>query len=303
MTMVLIGALLFAAGVGILVVSLAQMRAQMEGRTKPLVISLDDDETEAVDRSASVIYRAIEPLLVAGGALMERVSPAGRMELVRERLVYAGMEGNLTAERVAGYKAASAVLFFLFGLSGSPLALPTPLWALLLGFAGSIAPDMWLDSKGKERQAKISRDLPEALDLLAISVEAGLGLEQAFAVVTENLTGPLGEEFTRMLREIELGVPRREALNQLRDRTDVSELSAFVVALIQADRVGAPIADVLRVQAEQVRLKRRQRAREKAAQTPVKILFPLIFFIFPSLFVVTIGPGAIRIMDNLLTNL
>ncbi|MFP5297946.1 MAG: type II secretion system F family protein [Actinomycetota bacterium] len=225
------------------------------------------------------------------------------MDLIRDRLVYAGLDGRLTAERMAGYKAAAAAFFFLFGLMGSPIALPTPLWALLLGAAGSIAPDMWLDSKGKERQQKIARDLPEALDLLAISVEAGLGLEQAFGVVTENLTGPLGDEFMRLLREIELGVPRRQALNQLRERTDVSELSAFVVALIQADQVGAPIADVLRVQAEQVRLKRRQRAREKAAQTPVKILFPLIFFIFPALFVVTIGPGAIRIMENLLTNL
>lgn len=299
--MIALGTLLFSLGLGALVYGLARTRAEVA--TRPDAVIVPTEEAESVGGEPSIVYRALEPLLSFGGAIVQRVSPAGRIDLIRRRIVYAGMDGQLTAERVMGYKAGAAVVFFLFGLNGAPGQIPPLLWALLFGALASFAPDLWLDSRARERQTKVSRDLPEALDLLAISVEAGLGLEQAIEIVTENLRGPLGEEFTRMLREIELGVSRRAALNELRYRTDVNELSAFVVALLQADQVGAPIADVLRVQAEQVRLKRRQRAREKAAQTPVKILFPLIFFIFPSIFVVTVGPGAINIIDNLLGNL
>jgi tight adherence protein C len=135
---------------------------------------------------------------------------------------------------------------------------------------------------------------------LAITVEAGLGLEQALVIVTDRLGGPLGDELRRMLREIELGVDRRTALEFLRRRTDVRELSAFVVALLQADELGMAVGEVLRVQAAQVRLVRRLHAREEAAKTPVKILFPVIFTIFPAMFVVTIGPGAIRIAQTIL---
>ncbi len=295
----ILGALLFGAGVGALVFGLAQTRRVVVSSAADLI-----DEPEKAPADASLIYRAIEPALNAGARVVQRLSPAGRIDLIRMRIVYAGMEGTTSPERILGLKAVAAVAFFFFGMAiKPPLALPPIVVALFLGFAASFVPDMWLDSRAKDRQQRLARDLPEALDLLAISVEAGLGLEQAVEVVTENLHGPLGDEFTRMLRESELGVTRREALNELRFRTDVPELSSFVVALVQADQVGAPIADVLKVQAEQVRLKRRQRAKEKAAQLPVKILFPLIFFIFPSLFVVTIGPGAISIVENLLNNI
>ena len=142
-----------------------------------------------------------------------------------------------------------------------------------------------------------ARELPEALDLLALTVEAGLGLEQALEVVVEEGTGPLTVELTRMLREIELGVPRREALGALRERTEVPELSSFVVSLVQADEVGSSVGEALKAQAGQVRLKRRQRAREQAAKTPVKILVPLVLGVFPAIFVVAIGPGALTIAE------
>jgi tight adherence protein C len=160
----------------------------------------------------------------------------------------------------------------------------------------SFVPDLLLDSRARRRQTEIAKSLPDALDLLAITVEAGLGLEQAMTVVTDRLSGPLGDEFRRMLAEIELGVDRRHALELLRKRTDVRELSAFVVALLQAEELGMAIGDVLRVQAGQVRLLRRQRAREAAAKTPVKILFPVVLGIFPAMFVVTVGPGAVSII-------
>ncbi|HVF54253.1 MAG TPA: type II secretion system F family protein [Actinomycetota bacterium] len=256
-------------------------------------------EQDAPGSAQPFVYRALEPVLDAAGRMTRRLSPVGRQGLIARRITYAGLEGVVSPDRIMSYKAVCAVLFGAVGFVGAPGSIPPLMWGLAIGAAASFAPDLLLDSRARTRQGQIARDLPEALDLMAITVEAGLGLEQALSLVTEKLEGPLGAECNRMLREIELGVPRHRALQDLRVRTDVPELSAFVAALIQADQVGAPIADVLRVQAAQVRLKRRQRARERAAQTPVKILFPVIFCIFPALFVVTIGPGAINIMRTL----
>jgi tight adherence protein C len=187
----------------------------------------------------------------------------------------------------------------LFGLFVHPHRIPGLVAAVVVGVLASFVPDVLLDSKARERQQEIARALPDALDLLSITVEAGLGLEQALVIVTDRLDGPLGDELRRMLREIELGVDRRKALEFLRERTDVRELSGFVVALLQADELGMAVGEVLRVQAAQVRLVRRQHAREQAAKTPVKILFPVILTIFPAMFVVTIGPGAIKIAQTI----
>jgi tight adherence protein C len=137
--------------------------------------------------------------------------------------------------------------------------------------------------------------MPDTLDLLAISVEAGVGFEGALAVVCENFDSPLADEFSRTLREMELGLSRREALQNMKRRTEVPELSNFVLALTQADALGMPIGRVLKVQADEMRTRRQQWAREKAAKLPVKILFPLILFIFPAIFVVVLGPAAAEI--------
>lgn len=290
----LIGALLVGGGLGAFAYGLARTRAEVAtASTGP--IEVDDG---APGRPGAV-YRVLEPLLAASARVMGKVSPTGRVDLIRNRIVYAGLEGEVSTERILSYKAAAAVVGFLFGSAMPFGSFPPVAWGLFLGLLASFIPDFWLDSRARERQGKVGLDLPEALDLLSITVEAGLGLEQAMEIVTENLEGPLGAEFTRVLREIELGVSRRDALVNLRDRTDVPELSGFVIALIQSDQMGSPVADVLRVQAAQVRLKRRQRAREKAAQAPVKILFPVILFIFPAIFVVTVGPGAIEILENI----
>ena len=217
------------------------------------------------------------------------------------RIVYAGQEATLTVEKVLTYKVAAGLAAFGFGLLvGAPAQVPRLVWALVLGVLVSFVPDLLLSSRATKRQTAAARALPEALDLLALTVEAGLGFEQALEVVVDNTTGPLRGEFARLLREIELGVPRRQALAALRERTDVPELASFVVALVQSDQMGIALADVLKSQAAQVRLKRRQRAKEQAAKTPVKILFPVVLGIFPALFVVTIGPGAIKIAETLL---
>jgi tight adherence protein C len=151
----------------------------------------------------------------------------------------------------------------------------------------------------ERRQTTIRRDLPEVLDLLAVSVEAGLGLEQAIDVVTEHFDSCLTLELARMLRQMELGQSRRSALQELKRRTQVAEVSSFVLSLIQADALGMPVGKVLRVQATELRNKRRQWARERAAKLPVKILGPLLFLIFPAMFVVILGPAVISISKNL----
>ena len=170
---------------------------------------------------------------------------------------------------------------------------------VLLGGIGLYAPVAWLRRKQDERQASIRRELPDVLDLLAISVEAGVGFEGAVEVVTRHFDGPLADEFGRTLQEMELGLPRKDALQNLKRRTEVAELSNFVLILVQADALGMPIGRVLRTQAVEMRLKRRQWAREKAAKLPVKILMPLTLCILPALFVVILGPAAMSIAKNL----
>lgn len=297
--MILWATLLIGIGAGIFVFALTRTRQIVADTPSAVEVALGEAEPAEEELETSFIYRAVEPLLSLFAGVVRRLSPAKRIQILRDRIVYAGLESRTSIESILALKAISGVFVAVFTLVIRPVTVPVWLWVVALGFAGSFIPDIILDGRARARQTEIARDLPEALDLLAITVEAGLGLEQAIEVVLENLTGPLSEELGRMLREIELGVDRRGALTGLRDRTDVEELSSFIVALIQADQMGSAIAQVLKVQAEQVRLKRRQKAREKAAQTPVKILFPVILGIFPAIFVVTIGPGAIRIAQSL----
>jgi tight adherence protein C len=166
---------------------------------------------------------------------------------------------------------------------------------VLAGATGWMVPTALLRRRATRRSEAIRRALPDALDLLAISVEAGVSLEGAMARSAEELGGPLGDELRLVLRELQLGSSRREALQALRDRVDVRELSTFVLGLLQADALGMSIAALVRTQATEMRSLRRRLAREQAARAPVKILFPLVFFIFPALLVVILGPAAIRI--------
>jgi tight adherence protein C len=170
------------------------------------------------------------------------------------------------------------------------------MWAVLGALFGFFLPDLFIARRADDRQGEIRRALPEALDLLAIAVQAGMGLEQAIELVARRLPGALGEEFHRMLQEVQLGSSRREALTHLRERTEITELSTFALSLAQADTLGSPLGEVLRVQAQEMRMLRRQRAREHAAKVPVKLLFPLLTCIFPALAIVVIGPAAISII-------
>jgi tight adherence protein C len=183
----------------------------------------------------------------------------------------------------------------LFGLL---LSLSFGLIAMLVvggAAAGYFAPNMYLYQKGCDRTDSMRRALPDALDLLTISVEAGLGFDSALSQVARNTEGPLANEFARVLQEMQIGLGRAQALRALGERTTLTELRSFASAMVQADSFGIPVADVLRVQSSEIRLKRRQRAEELAQKIPVKILMPLMSCILPCLFIVVIGPAVISV--------
>ena len=232
------------------------------------------------------------------------LSPAGQSDRIRRRLDLAGNPPRWDPDRVFAFKMLGllgglllgVVLSFLFG-AGTLVAIGITIILTLLGFYGA---DIALLQLSQVRQERIQRDLPDALDLLSISVEAGLGFDAALSQVARNTAGPLAEEFFRVLQEMQIGTGRSDAMRALGERTTVPELRGFVTAMVQADAFGVPIANVLRVQAAEMRIKRSQRAEEKAQKVPVKILFPLIFCILPALFIVVIGPAAITIIRNVL---
>jgi len=293
---VLAGAALVVGSIPLLGWSLAGVR---RGRTTPsMAVS---DERQAILRE-SPLRRAVLPAAKAVGRRARSLTPAGWVDRIDRQLRHAGSPSAWTVERVLALKlilGGGTVVAALAWVSSQPTVS-----SLALGvFAGLFAytlPDAILYGRGRERQQLIRKDLPDTLDQLTISVEAGLGFDAALTRVTSSGSGPLSEELQRTLNEITVGVPRAEALRHLIDRTNVPELRHFVLALSQAEQYGLPIARVLRIQSGELRIKRRQRAEEEALKIPVKIVFPLVFCIFPALFVVLLGPAMIRVMDALL---
>lgn len=248
--------------------------------------------------------RVLVPFVGGAGRVARRITPLDARDRMAKRLMLAGSPAGWDAERIIAFKVIGAGAGFLGSLALARLlqlqGLTFLVSVVLLTVAGFLVPDALVSRKVEDRQKEVLGTLSDTLDLLTISVEAGLSLNAAIAQVVQNVPGVLSQEFARMLQEIQLGVPRSDAFRHLADRTDVEELNSFALAMIQADVFGVSIASVLRTQASQLRIKRRQRAEAKAQQTPVKIVFPLILCILPALFVIIIGPGAIRIMNNLL---
>jgi tight adherence protein C len=232
--------------------------------------------------------------------LLQRITPRGVLVKTQRDLTLAGM-GDVAPEEIVSLQAVLAGVGLLLGI-GFLLTDPSPgqalLVMLLLPIAGLMTPSAVIKRKAQERSESIFKDLPDCLDLMAISVEAGVGFEAALDVVCKNFDSPLAFEFRRTLKEMELGAARKEALVNLRNRNNVPELSNFITALVQADALGMPIARVLQTQAVEMRNRRRQWAREKAAKLPVKILIPLVFFIFPAILVVILGPAAASILKG-----
>lgn len=302
--MVALVAVLFGGGIFLAFMGVAG-RSTSSGVS---VLYLRDAAELEVDEFRARLRAPLSQRLASGvgGSLadaMRRMTPTSIRTEIDRRILLAGLEGRLDPSLVYLGKAGATALFGLgFGLAPSVVGLPG-VWTLpALGLGvlfGFVFPDLLLSLRADARQNEIRRALPEALDLMAISVQAGVGLEQAVAIVTERLPGPLGDELSRFLHEVRLGFSRREALVSLRDRTSCPELATFILSLLQADGLGIAIGDVLKTQAAEIRAKRRQLARERAAKAPVRLLFPLIFGILPALFVVILGPAGIQVATNL----
>jgi tight adherence protein C len=245
------------------------------------------------------LSRVLRPLGSRLLGTIASVLPSNYRDGVRQKLIYAGLAGRYRPEEIITAQLLLGGVGFALGLAYATFGHPSNGVAIIclvgLPFIGAAYPTARLTGAMRTRQGALLRDLPDTLDLLAISVEAGVGFEGALGVVCEHFDSPLAEEFSRTLKEMELGLPRREALQNLKKRTEVPELSNFVLALTQADVLGMPIGRVLKTQATEMRSKRRQWAREKAAKLPVKILFPLVLFIFPPVFVIVLGPAAAEI--------
>lgn len=247
--------------------------------------------------------RVVSPAMGRLTGVGHRFTAGDQTDRIRHKLELAGSPPAWSVDRVIAFKVlgmfAGLVVGLLLGLAigGFLQTLAATIGGALAGF---YTPNMVLHQSAYNRSEQIRKDLPDALDLLTISVEAGLAFDAAVSQVARNTEGPLADEFFRVLQEMQIGMGRSEAMRALGDRTDVEELQGFVTAMVQADAFGIPIANVLRIQAREMRIKRSQRAEEQAQKVPVKILFPLIFCILPCLFIVVLGPAAINIYDAII---
>jgi tight adherence protein C len=242
--------------------------------------------------------RALLPAMEHAARTVLRMNPKMTVEAVQLRLLSAGLGRRVSPMAFLATKGFAAVAGLFFGIvvfsssKGVPMGIAM---GAALGAVGFIGPDFVLNKKIRARQERLSADLPDALDLLAVSVEAGLGFDAAVVKITEQVEGPLGEEFALTLNEMRIGESRQDALKKLADRTGIPEIAAFSRAIIQADQFGISLGRILRVQAVDTRHRRQIAAEEKAMKAPVKMLFPTVLFIFPSMFVVILGPAFLNI--------
>ncbi|KRF24187.1 MULTISPECIES: type II secretion system F family protein [unclassified Phycicoccus] len=300
-TILLVLALVFIGGaLGTLVLATGLGAGQPTGVARSLdLIERTIDKNEVGKSDLPAMERLVAPMLNQTRALAQRLSPTGANDRIVRRLNLAGNPGSWTVERVMGAKGIGLLVGAVLGfLLGGQLSIRGLVICAAAAAAGFFLPDLLLMNTGQKRQEELQRGLADALDMLTVCVEAGQGFDAALLQVARSTTGPISGEFARVLSEIQIGKTRGAAFSSLAARTTVSEAKTFVSALVQADRLGLPIGNVLREQSNQMRLVRRQRAEEKAMKVPVKILFPMLLFIFPALFIVIIGPGAIRIADT-----
>jgi tight adherence protein C len=300
---------LLIAGVAALAIVMIALGVASSTRDDPLRARLTQlgamtaKDLQELELQQPFFDRTVKPLAARMSGAVARITSSSFTEQTEKRLAMAGNPGDMRVSDWLGMKAlasgaAFAVLFLLFGLLAGSLGL-----GLGLGVAGLVGgyiiPEFWLGGRVRARQKAIVLQLPDALDLLTISVRAGLAFDAALGKVVEKMKGPLVDEFRRALAEVRVGKSRREALRDIVPRTEVQPLTNFIGAIIQAEQLGVAISKVLQVQSEQLRIERRQRAEEMAAKAPIKMLFPLVGCIFPSLFVVILGPAIILIIVNL----
>jgi tight adherence protein C len=302
-------AILFVLGAGLLILAIVLVGSALSSSSESGVVrslavleamtNAPKELNEELDRPFS--ERVVAPFQDRALKIGRRISGGDTAERIRHKLDLAGNPPGWTVDRVLSGKVVGAVAGLLGGVLFS-LMISSPAMKIVIVVgglvAGFFAPNLYLYQRAHERSERLQRDLPDAIDLLTISVESGLGFDAAVQQVARNTEGPLAEELSRVLREMQIGQGRSDALRALAERTNVTDVRTFVGAMVQADSFGIPVAQVLRVQSAEIRVKRRQRAEEKAQQVPVKITIPLIFCILPTLFIAVMGPAALSIMEN-----
>jgi tight adherence protein C len=297
-------AALAAAGVLLLFLILARRRGTdpVQARLTQLG-SMQAKTLEELELQAPLFDRTIRPVAVRLSGIGQRFTSAKKISGTEKRLAMAGNPYDLRTVDFLGLKvvvagALAGVLFLVLGVVMGNIGFGM-VAALAGGGLGFFLPDFWLSRRIKKRRKAILLGIPDTLDLLTISVRAGLGFDAALGKVVEKTKGPLADEFKRALTEIRVGKTRRESLRDIVGRTEVPALTNFIGAIIQAEQLGVSISKVLQIQSEQLRIERRQRAEEAAAKAPIKMLFPLVGCIFPSMFIVILGPAIIMIAVNL----
>jgi tight adherence protein C len=302
--MLMVAVVGLGAAVG-LVLFAVMSQAEEKAVVRASLRQLDDYEVESVREKELLVPlrdRAATPVLSGLTSLGKRFTPVGYVDQVKVKLMSAGKGGQdatdrFLAIRVLTIVAAPVVAYIAFQYSPVGGLAQLMLVGLVL-MAFILGPDATLNRKVEDRQFEIRRRLPDVMDLLVISVEAGLGFEQALDRTVSAVPGPLTDEFSRMLGEVRAGASRADAMRALDARTNVPEIRSFVLAILQADTFGVSIGRVLRAQADEMRIKRRQLAQERAQKAPVKMLIPMVFCIFPALFVIVLGPAAIQISQS-----
>jgi tight adherence protein C len=295
---ILIGATVFTLALGIIPLrNIDPVRARLTQISATNAATLRELELQT-----PLFDRTVRPLIARLANISRRLASPSRVNKTEERLAAAGYPAGMTATDFLGLKIIIAAVlgvtaFGLIGVLGRNVLIGLVFGAVLTAI-GFIGPEFWLGSRVRARQRKIIKTMPDILDILTISIRAGLGFDAALSKLVEKAQGPLSDEFKRTLAEIRLGKQRRDALRDMVDRVQVPSLTGFVGAILQAEQLGVPVARVLQVQSEQLRLERRQRAEENAAKAPIKMLFPLVGCVFPAMFIVILGPAVIVFIQH-----
>ncbi len=275
--------------------------AEFGSRERPVTL-------EEIEMSQPFSERVLLPLIRQVGQMTTRFTPEAALEATQHKLDLAGNPGNIDPKMFMAIRIIAAVglgfvLLLAFSLS------PEPNWVQNLALAGLFValgyylPDLWLSSKITRRQDEVVKALPDALDLLTVCVEAGLGFDAAMGKLTEKWENDLALAFGRVLQEVRLGKTRREALRDMSYRLDVPDVTSFIAAVLQAEQLGVSMGKILRIQSDQMRIKRRQRAEQKAHQAPIKMLFPMALLIFPTIWLVLLGPAVLLLKNSALSGI
>jgi len=302
--LVILGAVILTV-IGLRNPELANERA-LQARLEEFSRTGEQVDLRKLELSQPFTQRVIYPMARKMGELAIKFTPQNAINSINRKLELAGSPANIDATMILALQAVCAVIFgglvvlvFTVGATKWPFG-RVLLFAALFGGLGYMFPQLWLSSKISRRQKEIRKAMPDALDLLTICVEAGLGFDAAMSKVSEKWESQLSFAFARTIQEIQLGKVRREALRDMAERIGIPEMTSFVAAVIQSEQLGVSLAKVLRIQSDQMRVKRRQRAEEEAHKAPLKMLIPMALLIFPSLMIVLLTPAALRLFQSAL---